>query len=89
MKVSVTRKHIDNAACGAAQKCMVALAIRQADPSIKYVAVRTNGITISRKRITQQMMGLHVAQAKREVDAVCRRVSAQIDHIVATHGERK
>ena len=61
MKVSVHRKHIDHAVCGAARNCMIAVAIREADPTITYVAVRTNGITISRKRKTGTSVREHWA----------------------------
>lgn len=50
MKISVSQKHIDQGKCKIAQKCMIAAAIRDADPTVSYVSVRTNGITITKRK---------------------------------------
>lgn len=50
VKIFVRRKHINNAERGNAQRCMIALAIKMADPSVRYAAARTNGVTISWSR---------------------------------------
>lgn len=50
MKINVTSDSIAMGDCKSPQRCMIAVAIRQFDPSITYVSVRTNGITITRRR---------------------------------------
>jgi hypothetical protein len=40
----VAQHHIDAGVCGSPTKCMTALAIREANPNVSHVAVRTNEI---------------------------------------------
>lgn len=47
MKISVTSRHIKEALCGNPYHCMIAEAIRDSLPHVRYVSVRTNGITIT------------------------------------------
>lgn len=49
MKVKVARKHIEKGVCTSPQRCMIAAAIKDSDYTITYSAVRTNGITVTRK----------------------------------------
>lgn len=49
LKVEVKSEHIATGECASAQKCMIAAAIKAADPTATYVAVRTNGITITHR----------------------------------------
>src|SRR5258708_6721192 len=50
MKISVHKKHIDDGKCKLPQKCMIAAAIKDADPYVSYVSVRTNCITITKRK---------------------------------------
>lgn len=47
MKIKVEKHHIDTGQCASPTHCMIAEAIREQEPMIHYVAVRTNGITIT------------------------------------------
>jgi hypothetical protein len=49
MKIQVTKQDIETGNCKIPQKCMIAMAIKHADPTVSYVAVRTNGITITKR----------------------------------------
>lgn len=50
MKIKVDKRHIVLGQCHVAQKCMIAAAIKDIDPSIAYVSVRTNCITVTKRK---------------------------------------
>jgi hypothetical protein len=50
MKIQVTREHIVMGNCKKPNRCMIAVAIKEFDPTISYVSVRTNRITITKRR---------------------------------------
>ena len=50
MGVNVTKNHIVSGDCRSAQRCAIAQAIRATDPTISYVAVRTNKITVTSRK---------------------------------------
>lgn len=50
MKITVTSSHIEMAKCGDPHKCMIAEAIRDSVRDVRYVSVRTNGISITQRR---------------------------------------
>lgn len=49
MKIQVKREHIDGGACAVPNKCMIAAAIKELEPDVAYVSVRTNGITVTHR----------------------------------------
>ncbi len=49
LKIDVGAAHIVKGNCKIPQQCMIALAIKEYDPTISYVSVRTNGITVTRR----------------------------------------
>lgn len=50
MKITVTADHIGAAKCGDPHKCMIAEAIRDSVRGVRYVSVRTNGISITQRK---------------------------------------
>jgi len=45
--IKVKKHHIENGECRSPQRCAIAAAIREEYEDVSYVAVRTNGITIT------------------------------------------
>jgi len=50
MKIRISKKHIEEGKCKDSQKCMIAAAIKAADSTVSYVSVKTNGITITKRK---------------------------------------
>ena|ERR1700722_10525118 len=49
MLVAVREHHIERGKCKTPERCMIAVAIKEADPDVTYIRVRTNGITLTRR----------------------------------------
>ena len=72
MKVSVQKEHIERGQCKIAQKCMIAAAIKDSDSSVSYVSVRTNGITITKRRKAGGSVRQHWAVPLKAARAIIR-----------------
>lgn len=72
MKVEVKQYHIVTGDCKKAQKCMIAMAIKEADKDVSYVSVRTNCITVTKRRKNGDSVRRHFAVPLKAARAIIR-----------------
>jgi hypothetical protein len=70
MKVQVTADHIENGSCKIPTKCMIALAIKAVDPTVTFVSVRTNQITVTRRKRAGNSIRQHFAVPTKVAKAI-------------------
>jgi hypothetical protein len=68
--VDVRKEHIVAGSCKIAQRCMIALAIKDHHPTVSYVSVRTNGITITKRRRDGKSVRQHWAVPMKVAKAI-------------------
>ena len=61
MKITVGAGHIESGKCKVAQRCAIAAAIKDTYRDVSYVSVRTNGITITKRRKNGSSIRQHFA----------------------------
>jgi hypothetical protein len=69
-QIWVSQENIDSGKCGSPQECAIAYAIKQYDAEVCYVAVRTNCLTITRRKDDGRTIRQHWAVPRKAAMAI-------------------